>query len=54
MKIGDKVKPSRTCRPLYGDPNFLIIIEIEGDKYKTNLYSFWFEKFELEVVYDTV
>lgn len=47
MNIGDKVKLSKTCRPIYGDPDYLIIKEIKDGKYLTKTYSFWFEEHEL-------
>lgn len=47
MNIGDKVKPSETCRPLYGDPNYLIIKEIKDGKYLTEQGSTWFDSHEL-------
>lgn len=50
FKIGDKVEPSRTCRPLYGDPTYLVIRGIQDNKYKTDLYLFWFEEHELSLL----
>jgi hypothetical protein len=47
LKVGDKVKLSRTCRSLYGDPEILTIKEIKGDKILTSMYSIWFEPHEL-------
>lgn len=49
FKIGDKVEPSKTCRPLYGDPTYLVIRGIQDNKYKTDFYSFWFEEHELSL-----
>lgn len=50
FKVGDKVKPSRSCQPLYGDPDFMTITEVKNGLYKTNTYSFWFEEHKLELV----
>ena len=50
MKVGDKVKPSKACRPLYGDPEVMIITDRNYAQYKVNLYSFWFNENELELI----
>lgn len=50
MKVGDKVKPSKNCRPLYGDPEVMIITDRNYSQYKVNLYSIWFNENELELI----
>lgn len=56
MNIGDKVRPSKQCRNLYGDPDILTIVEIRESihsKYLTDIYpDIWFEKYELEKIYE--
>lgn len=47
FQVGDKVKPSKSCRKLYGDPDVLTITQIKEGKYLTNIYSIWFEEHEL-------
>lgn len=48
--VGSRVKPSKTCRQLYGDPDIMTIIAIENGKYLTNTYSILFDEYELELV----
>lgn len=47
MKIGDRVRPTSTCRSLYGDPDYLTIVEIKDGKYLTSIYTIWFDEHEL-------
>ena len=50
MKVGDKVKPSKDCRRLYGDPEVMTITDRNYAQYKVNLYSIWFNENELELI----
>lgn len=48
MKIGQKVKPSKLCRPLTGDPSYMVITDIDTGMYLTNTYpKIWFGDHEL-------
>lgn len=50
IKVGDKVKPSRNCRTLYGDPNYMVVTEIKDGKVLTDVYSILFDEGELEKI----
>lgn len=52
MEVGDKVKPSKNCRPLYGDPEVMTITDRNYAQYKVNLHSTWFNENELELIED--
>lgn len=51
FQIGDKVKPSSVCRPLYGDPDVLTVVDIDAGMYLTDIYpTIWLNEIELTAV----
>lgn len=55
FQIGDKVRPSKNCRGLIGDPEVMTItkvLESNPPKYRTSVYTINFEEYELERVHE--
>lgn len=54
FQIGDKVRPSKNCRAIMGDPEVMTITEVFEcpPKYRTSAYTINFEEYELERVHE--
>lgn len=55
FQVGDKVRPSKNCRAIIGDPEIMTITEVlesNPPKYRTNTFTINFEEYELELVHE--
>lgn len=54
FQVGDKVRPSKNCRAIIGDPEAMTITQVFEcpPKYRTSAYTINFEEYELEKVHE--
>ena len=54
FQIGDKVRLSKNCRGIMGDPEVMTITQVFEcpPKYRTNTFTINFEEYELELVHE--
>ena len=56
FQVGDKVRPSKNCRAITGDPEVMTITQVFEcpPKYRTNTFTINFEEYELERVHELI